>query len=252
MARNHDDRNTIRQYLLRGLDNDQQQGIEKRLLVEDDLLEELEIAEDELIDEYLTGKLADKDRERFEQNFLTISDRHQKVRFSRSFNRYLRTSEGQEKAAVPFRSHFWSTHNWGLPAAATAAILVIVAGIFWFSRPRTPPTPTFATLTLTMSTSTRAEGAPATKLTLPLDADALRLRLELPERSSPATRHRVKLLTANGDTQTLPTIGQDEKSIVVEIPAAQLSRGQYAVKLFAVQSDGTEQPINGSYYFTVE
>jgi anti-sigma-K factor RskA len=251
MARNHNDRNTIRRYLLKDLSDDQQQAIEKRLLTEDDLLEELGIAEDELIDEYLAEKLSEEERERFEQNFLATPERRQKVQFSRSFSRYVRTIESQ-KAALPFWSHFSSTQNWALPATAAVAVIVIVAGIVWFSRQRTPSPPTFVTLTLTISTSNRAEGAPATKVTLPLNADALRLRLKLPETASPATRYRVELLREDGETQTLPIVGYDEQSVVVEIPAAQLSRRQYALNVYVIKPDGTEERIRGSYLLTVD
>lgn len=252
MAQNHGDQATIRQYLLGKLTGDSQQKVEERLLTEDDLFEEMEIAEDELIDEYHAGELSKNDRERFEQNFLATPERQEKVRFSRSFNRYLRTIEGQKEAAVPFWSHFWSDQNWALPAVAAVAVIVIVAGIFWFSRQRPPSPRTFATLTLTISTINRSEGGPVTKLTLPLNADALRLRLELPEPGSPATRYRVKLLTENGETQTLQTVGQDEQSVVVEIPAEQLTRGQYALNVYVVKPDGSEQRIRGSYLLTVD
>lgn len=250
MAWNHDDQNTIRRYLLRELDQDQQQRIEQRLLTEDDLFEELEIAEDELIDEYLNEKLSEDERERFEQNFLATPERQQKMRFSRSLNRYLRTIESQEKATSPFGWHFWSTQNWALPAAAAIAVIVIAAGLFWLSRQRTPPT--IATLTLTISTSTRGEGPQATKVTLPLNAHVLRLRLKLPETSNPARRYRVELLREDGETETLPTIGQDEQSVVVEIPAAQISRGQYALNVYVIKPDGTEERIRGSYLLTVD
>lgn len=250
MAQNHGDQATIRQYLLGKLTGDSQQKVEERLLTEDDLFEELEIAEDELIDEYLAEKLSEDERERFEQNFLATPERQQKVRFSRSLNRYVRTIESQEKATPPFGWHFWSTQNWALPAAAAIAVIVIVAGIFLFSRQRTPPT--IATLTLTISASTRGEGVQATKVTLPLNADVLRLRLKLPETSNPARRYRVELLSENSETETLPTVGQDEQSVVVEIPAAQLSRGRYALNVYVIKPDGSEERIRGSYLLTVD
>ncbi|HEV7799236.1 MAG TPA: hypothetical protein VGO73_13840, partial [Pyrinomonadaceae bacterium] len=61
MARNHHDKNAVRQYLLRQLSDGDQRTIEQRLLTEDDLFEELEIAEDELIDEYLAEELSEEE-----------------------------------------------------------------------------------------------------------------------------------------------------------------------------------------------
>ena len=250
MARNYSDQNTIRQYLLGELDSNEQQGIEMRLLAEDDLLEELEITEDELIDEYLADKLSGHDREKFEQNFLATPERQQKVRFSRSLRRYVRANQSQEDSTSS-RSPFWPIHNRALSAAFAVAVIVILGGIFWSLR-YPSSSPTYATLNLVRSTSNRAEPTQVAKITLPLNADKLRLRMALPETAEPGARHRVELLKENRETQALSAIGQDEKSVTAEIPAAQLSRGQYALNLYVIKPDGTEQRIRGSYFFTVE
>jgi hypothetical protein len=250
MARNYIDQSTIRQYLLGQLpDDEKRQEIEQRLLSDAEFFEELEVTEEELIDEYLTGKFTEDERGRFEQYFLANPERKQKLRFARSLSRYVMTV-GSQNISVPFWSHFQSARNWGLPAAAGIAVIVIVASIFLFSRQRMPPT--FATLTLTPSASTRGEGAQATKVTLPIKADVIRLRLMFSETSNPARRYRVELQSEVGETKTLPTVGQDEQSVVAEIPAGQLSRGQYALKISVIKPDGTEERIRGSYLLTVD
>jgi hypothetical protein len=250
MARQYNNQGIIRLYLLGQLtDEEKRQEIEQRLLSDQEFFEELEVAEEELIDDYLAGQLTEDERGRFEQYFHANPERRQKLRFARSLNRYVRTVGSRQNIRAPFWSHFLGTKNWVLPAA-TIAVIVIVASIFLFSRQRTPST--IATLTLTISATTRGEGTQATKVTLPLNADVLRLRLKLPETSNPARRYRVELLRENGETETLPTAGQDGQSVVVEIPAAHLSRGQYALNVFVAKPNGTNERINGSYYFTVE
>src|SRR6186997_1232188 len=97
MAQNQVDRTEIRQYLLGTLTPELQQKFEERLLTEAELLEELEIEEDELIDEYLALRLSDDELIRFEEYFHTTPERQQKVRFSRSLNRYSRTLERRER-----------------------------------------------------------------------------------------------------------------------------------------------------------
>lgn len=251
MAQNHGDQATIRQYLLGKLTDDSQQKVEQRLLTEDDLFEELGIAEAELIDEYHAKKLSNDERERFEQYFLATPERQQKVRFSRTLSRYVRANEKLDDASALSRPHFGTTHNWALPIAAAVAVIVIVAGIFWFSRPRNPSAPTLATFTLTLSTQTRGEGPPATKVRVPLNAD-VRLRLVLPEPANPAMRYRVESLTPSGDTQTLPKVGQDGHSVIVDIPGGQLSHGEYALNVYAIQPDDTEERLRGSYLFTAD
>src|SRR5712691_2895205 len=87
MARNHNDQNAVRQYLLRQLSDDEQRTIEQRLLSEDDLFEELEIAEDELIDEFLARKLSEEEHKTVERIFLASPERKRKLRFAEALRR---------------------------------------------------------------------------------------------------------------------------------------------------------------------
>jgi hypothetical protein len=88
MAGNNDERGAVRLYLLGQLTDEQQQQFEQRLILEDQLLEELEIEEDELNDQYLAGQLTDDERRRFEQSFLATPERNQKLSFARALSRY--------------------------------------------------------------------------------------------------------------------------------------------------------------------
>jgi methionine-rich copper-binding protein CopC len=125
--------------------------------------------------------------------------------------------------------------------------------VLWLSLFRAPSPQTFAALTLTINVSNnRAEGAQASKVKLPLNASALKISLTLPERLPTAARYRVELENDNGETKGLEITEQEARSVTVVIPAEQLIRGQYALKLFTTKADGTEQRINGSYFFTVE
>src|SRR5258708_1812066 len=96
MARNHDDQATIRRYLLRQLTDEKQQEFEKRLLVDTDLFEELEVTEAELIDEYVAGKITGVERSQFEAQFLTTPARQQDLRFAKALSRYVGTRANQE------------------------------------------------------------------------------------------------------------------------------------------------------------
>jgi hypothetical protein len=60
------------------------------------------------------------------------------------------------------------------------------------------------------------------------------------------------LESEDGKARPLEVAGKDSGSVQVVLPAAQLARGQYALKLFAIETDRSEQRINGSYFFTVE
>jgi methionine-rich copper-binding protein CopC len=258
----------VRQYLLGHLSEEIHQQFEERLLVEDSFLEELLVAEEELIDDYLKGDLSDDDRLSFEQHFLSSSERHQNLRFAMALSQYTANSMEQAesefaKAKAPASTFnptwterlraFWSNQGWALRAAMSFAVIAILAGALWLSLFRASSPRTFTPLTLTASVKdNRAEGPQVKKVPLPLKADALKISLILPEGLTPATSYRAELMNGEGETQPLEIAGQDAQSVSVVIPATQLSRGQYALKLFMTKADGTEQRINGNYYFTVE
>ena len=96
------------QYLLGKLAEDVQRQLEEKLMTQANLLEQLEVLEDELIDEYLRNALSDKDREGFEKHFLSSPERHQKLRFAQAFRSYVAVAnEGKEKE--PSKSSLWQT-----------------------------------------------------------------------------------------------------------------------------------------------
>jgi CHAT domain-containing protein/lipopolysaccharide biosynthesis regulator YciM len=132
MARNHDDQNAVRQYLLRQLSEDEQRIIEQRLLTEDDLFEELEIAEDELIDEYLAGELSVDEHKTFEQNFLVAPERKQKLRFAKALKRQMSTAMLEEDVSKPdwlSRIIRWLRQSFFVSPVLVAATILIVAGL---------------------------------------------------------------------------------------------------------------------------
>jgi anti-sigma-K factor RskA len=261
MALNRNDLNMIRQYLLGALPEEEQQIIEQRLLTEDDLYQDLDVVEDELVDEYVSKELPPAEHDRFENYFLSTPERERELNFARALHRYTakktNTAGAKDIPVPPVRVTWlegiqlaWARQAQLVRSAAVAAAIVIIVAALWF-RPQPKPQ-SFATVALTMSNSNRGRGAEAKRVRLPLGADALRLYLKLPEQSAEATRYRVELLNENGETRSIERVGRDGQSIVAEIPAAQLTRGQYAFNVYVVKSDGTEQRIGGSYFLTVE
>jgi hypothetical protein len=250
MALNHEDQSPIREYLLGTLTPDLQRKVEERLLTETEVMEELEVEEDELIDAYLSKKLNDGERDSFERHFMATAERHQKLSFARALKRYVTASAPQNVPSPPVSSPFWNSQNWALRASAAVVVIGIMAGTVWHVRQ--PSSLTFATYALNISSGNRADGTQSTKIPLPVNVDALRLRLMLPGLSSRTTRYRVELLGAKGETHALKAVEQDEQSVVVEIPSTHLSRGLYALTVYATKEEGTEQRIRDSYLFTVE
>jgi hypothetical protein len=103
--------------------------------------------------------------------------------------------------------------------------------------------------------NSRDAGVEVPKVNLRPNVDALKLSLRLPEGTAGAIRYRITLDNVdspNANPVSLEPVGQDAQSMSIIIPAGQLVRGRYALKVFAIQSDGTERRIPGAAYFDVE
>ena len=246
-------------YLLEELPEDDLERFEDECFAQESWPTQIDMVEEDLIDAYLRNELTPDRRQRFERNYLTTEARQERVIMAVALLRHIDEQNAASKvaAALPpsdltlaerFRA-FWSSQPWALGTAALIAIVAVIAGALWL---RSPAPQSFVTLTLTISNINRAGGAQPGKVKLPPDAGALKISLTLPEQLPPAARYRVELENDNGETKPVEIAGEDAQSVLVVIPASQLARGQYALKLFAIRPDGTEQRISGSYFFIVE
>lgn len=247
MAFGSDEQHELRRYLLGHISDDQQQqNIETRWLTDDEFFEELEIVEDELIDEYLEA--TPETRPLFEEYFLNSPERIAKLRFARALAR--ETPAPAQPTWLERLQLGWSNQSWALRAATVGALAIVIAALVYFAIPPSPKT--FATFTLTVSSSERSQGGEATKVKLPLPADALRLQLRLPEGATHAPSYRAELIRADGKRETFIPVEQNDQAVTVELNSNQISRGQYALNLFAIRSDKTEERIRGSFLLAVE
>lgn len=255
-------------YLLGELPEEESEQFEDECFACEDWPPEVELAEKDLIDAYLRHELTEERRQRFERNYLTTEARQESVKIGiervridiallRHIDEYNSPSGAvvAVKPAAPRRaarfSGFWSNQTTALRYAAMLASIAVIAGAFWLYFSRSPETFTTLNLAITVSNN-RAEGTQAVKVMLPLKDDALKIILKLPERTKAAQISRVILEKADGETKTLEIAQQDAQFVAVVIPAEQLERGQYVLKLFELTDDGAEQRISGSYFFTVE
>lgn len=263
MALNRNDPETIRQYLLGQLAEENVQELEQRLLAEDDLFQELEIAEDELVDEFLAGELSPTDRAAFENYFLSTPERKQSLSFASALHNHVSKKTALEAGRpqtfppagltwLEGLSLAWARQTQMLRIATVAVALLVVAGAFVLIRSNFYSSRSYATIALNLTANNRAAGGQTTKVRQPLGADVLRLYLNLPESSSQATTYRVELLQENGETRNIEKVSQEGKSLVIEIPASQLAAGQYAFRVSIVKPDGTTERLSGSYLLTVQ
>lgn len=100
------DSDKIRSYLLGALPKSRQEEFEERLFTECSLHDDLVASEYELVDDYLTKKLSEQERQQFETHFSITDERRQKVLFGRTFQRYLDSQvldpqEGLAESVLP-------------------------------------------------------------------------------------------------------------------------------------------------------
>jgi anti-sigma-K factor RskA len=263
----------MRQFLLGALSEDARRKVEERLMTEEGFMEELTLAEGELIDDYVGERLSAAERTVFERHFLSTEERRQQLRFTRSLSRYanahtpagaaaadvaepVATREPSPRPAPTFGERlraFWVGLSTPARAGLALACVAVIVGAVWLARPTAPPSfnPAFPAFTLAPGSGERATGPETQKVELP-PGGGLRLTLMLPAGSGPAAGYRAEVLNGVGRrVGDAEVVGHDERSVSAVVPEGLLARGTYAVRLYAVDAD-KEGPVVESYLFDVK
>lgn len=129
MDKNLDEHPGIREYHLGIPENpDIMRQIEEKLMADDKFAEELSVAEDALIEQYLDDELSDTEREHFIRHFLAAPERKEKLRLVQNLRRYAAAQEQAEAGAeaLPERT---TVPGWrrflSMPALSYALVLVV-------------------------------------------------------------------------------------------------------------------------------
>ena len=115
MSTSHDEQNPIRLYLLGKPDERGRDEFEQRLFADDEFLEEVMAAEDQLIDDFLTGDLTPNEVAMFEKNFLVTDERRQKLRLGKTLRTYAKQASVPVAKAKPSPAR-WSWRQWFSPS----------------------------------------------------------------------------------------------------------------------------------------
>ncbi len=124
----------LKSYLLGDLNPEEQERLEKRLMMDTAAIEELRCMEDELIEDYLEGTLPGHERERFENFFLAAPERKQKLSFSKSLKRYVAAHQPEKsRKAVWLNSWktFWHPQYQTIKWALAASVIFLIGGGSW-------------------------------------------------------------------------------------------------------------------------
>ncbi len=223
--------------------------------------EDFDALVDEITDQYAANELPGEERKRVEQYFLQSEERRRKARFASELLRHAAVERGSTIVNVPLpaeggwwerASLFWNRQALSLRFASIFATLVILAGIAMLVIPtRNSTSPAYASIALQASNSNRSVGAEIPTIKPQPTDTGFRIELFLPDGTAPANNYRVNLTSEQG-SRDVPLAEQNAGSVVVILPRADLPAGSYTIQLFAINADGTEQRIRGSYQFTIE
>jgi len=249
MALTNHDQSNIREYLLGKLSDQVQHSTEERLMVDDELFQELEISKGELIEEYSAGELDPKEHDWFGSHYLASDEGGKRLLFAAALDTIVRRQPRPEPVALFDRLRAFFTQRTQLLRLATVGVIITVATGLWVIS--TTPRNSLA-VTLTNSTVKRATNeAQYQTITLKPDVGELKISLTLPESAKHAAQYRAEL-DDRYQTKSLTASGFDGNSVLVIIPARQVPDGLYVLTLYAMKSDGNEQAVPGQYFFEVE
>ena len=74
----------IRRFLLGEMSETERSAFEERFVADEDLFEQISVAEDELIESYVRGTLSPAEKTTFEREFLSTEPRRRRVAFTRA------------------------------------------------------------------------------------------------------------------------------------------------------------------------
>jgi len=253
MALNTHDQERVRDYLLGHLSDEELTNLEERLMVEDDLFEELEVSKGELIEEYCAGELAQNDRQWFEHNYLASTEGRQRHVLALAITCLKRPQlvQPQPQPQPSFfekLAAFWRRPQWAL-ALTSVVVVLVVAGLWVRSRQQSQTTITVALTNTQLSRSSGGSALPP-KLNLPPEAGEVRATLTLPKSYPQGTRFQA-ILDNQIDRKRVTVVDHKENIVTVAILAGDLPHGEYALELTALKTDGTEEAIPGNYRFDV-
>lgn len=117
-------------YLLGAASDAEREGVERACFERADGMDALSAAEDDLIEDYLSGRLDREERGRFERHYLSSPGHRTRVAVMRAI--------ASAQAATPPMDRRTSRFLWWA-AGVAAAVIVVVMGVAWNIRSRAQP-----------------------------------------------------------------------------------------------------------------
>lgn len=261
------DRDRLFRYLLGELPEQEQEQLEQQYFSDSDCFAQVASAEDDLIDLYVMGGLAARDRARFETHFLAgNAERRNKVAFARSLRRYVTA-----QAPQPEREPWWKAilGPFTLPRLAFAGMAASVVLIALFSlKPKPGQAPVNETAKQVQSAPVPAVPAPheekliAKAVPIPMfelspilergagkgvtvrPGQASAVRLRLPLEQAEWDTYSVTLETVEGRAVwTRQGMKATGKALVAQVPSNLLVPGDYVVRVNGRTGQGPSESV---------
>jgi|GEM_PF-620041 len=128
-------RESVRRYVLGELSEEGREQIERKLISRDDYFEELLIAEEDLVDDFVGERLAGPALAKFRHSFLSVPELRQDVKFAKALRRRAaehaqhRTPRSGEERPPPFLAKILSFFRQPVVGFALAALLIAVCAV---------------------------------------------------------------------------------------------------------------------------
>jgi hypothetical protein len=224
----------LRLWLLGLLPEQESRSFEERLITDSELYEEVFIAEEELIDDYIAGRLSADERKAFESYFMNSPERQEQFRIANALRVYI----GDAKVTKVNR-------RWPFAAMSLAAAAVVVAALVWIWPGSTGKS---YNVVLTPGGPTREGGIAQQQITIPPDTDTLELDLKLTRNDF--QKYRATLLNSDGGTIQI-TDNLTGPTLRFSVKTQQTPPGEYRLKVDGMNADGTSESAD-SYRFSIK
>jgi hypothetical protein len=229
------DTDAIQRYLLSEASEAEAEVLEREYFAREEMLDGIAAVEQDLIEDYLSGRLAPGKRDRFESHYLASPLHRQRVAIARALR----------GRASPRRRSTWVAPLFALAATLTVTVL----GTVWYLQSRPGGDQTRA-ITLP-AVAVRGESAPPLAR-IGSDASAITLRLERGDNEAPPPFQVLLRTVEGGEIWRGPATavaggGGGSRQLIAEvtIPAAGLASGDYVVVL----SSGAENVREVQRYY---
>jgi hypothetical protein len=244
---NPETQGNIKKYLLGLLTGAELETLERSLLTDDQLFEEVQIAEDELVDDYLNGELSPDERDLFEKHFLVDPESRNKMRLGRALDKHLSALPLKPSEKTLFRL-FPFKHR-AAPYAIAAALLIIIsiASVFIFRSRQSRISQSGKVIAIELTPGITRDGGEIKRIVIPSVDDSVQFDLRIAS-ADQYQSYRAVLYTPAGSeifrSDNLPaTVLNSRVSVRFRVAAGLVTRGDYYIKLSGLDSHGEYEDL---------